>query len=225
MSSSRQVFVTGGTGYIGSRLVTTLLARGHRVRALVRAGSEGKLPRGAEPVIGSALDAATFRDSVAPCDTFVQLVGTPHPGPAKAHEFETIDLPSALAAADAARHARVAHVVYVSVAHPAPVMRAYQAVRIRGEAAITAIGIAATFLRPWYVLGPGHQWPRLLVPLYAIAKRVPAWRDGATRCGLVTIAQMLDALVFAVEQPATGIRVLDVPAIRAGAASGHRTKC
>jgi len=32
----RDVFVTGGTGYIGTRLIPALLARGHRVRALAR---------------------------------------------------------------------------------------------------------------------------------------------------------------------------------------------
>ena len=30
------VFVTGGTGYIGTRMIAALLQRGHAVRALVR---------------------------------------------------------------------------------------------------------------------------------------------------------------------------------------------
>ncbi|MBA3560476.1 MAG: NAD-dependent epimerase/dehydratase family protein [Gemmatimonadaceae bacterium] len=30
------VFITGGTGYIGSRLIDALLADGHTVRALAR---------------------------------------------------------------------------------------------------------------------------------------------------------------------------------------------
>ena len=44
------VFLTGGTGYMGQRLIPTLMARGHRVRALVRPGSERKLPDGATPI-------------------------------------------------------------------------------------------------------------------------------------------------------------------------------
>jgi nucleoside-diphosphate-sugar epimerase len=54
------VFVTGGTGYMGRALISALLARGYRVTALVRPGSEGKLPLGCASVAGSALDAATF---------------------------------------------------------------------------------------------------------------------------------------------------------------------
>src|SRR5438477_13214270 len=38
------VFVTGGTGYIGTPLIRMLLDRGHKVRALVRPSSDKKLP-------------------------------------------------------------------------------------------------------------------------------------------------------------------------------------
>ena len=45
--------------------------------------------------------------------------------------------------------------VYVSVAHPAPVMRDYIAARTEAEDAIRKARVNATILRPWYVLGPG----------------------------------------------------------------------
>ena len=77
-----------------------------------------------------------------------------------------------------------------------------------------ASGLAATVLRPWYVLGPGHRWPYGLIPLYWIAERMPSTREGARRCGLVTLGQILTALVRAVEEPATAVRVVTVPEIR-----------
>jgi len=103
------------------------------------------------------------------------------------------------------------------VAQPAPIMKAYVAVRAAGERLIAEAGLDATVLRPWYVLGPGHWWPILLVPAYAIARIVPATRDGARRLGLVSVKQMVQALVAVVEDgpPAGAVRVLDVPAIRA----------
>ena len=211
-----QVFVAGGTGYLGRAVIPKLAERGHRVRALARPGSEKKLPGGCEPVSGDALDEATFAARVAPADTYLQLVGVPHPSPAKAALFRSIDLASAKASARAAAGARVAHFVYVSVAHPAPAMRAYWEARSEAETYIREQRLDATILRPWYVLGPGHLWPYLLLPGYWIAERLPLTRlrDAARRLGLVTLDQMTAALVRAVESPASGIRVVEVPDIR-----------
>jgi len=208
------VFLTGATGYIGSRLSSRLLARGHSVRALVRRGSERKLPAGATPVFGDALSASSFASAVRAGETFVQLVGTPHPSPAKAAQFRAVDFVSASASIENAAKADVAHFIYVSVAHPAPAMRAYIEVRTQCEELLRATGMNATILRPWYVLGPGHRWPYALIPFYKIAEFVPSLRDGATRLGLVTLNQMLRALVAAVESQPSGIRVWEVPDIR-----------
>ena len=177
------VFITGGTGYIGRALIDALRERGHATHALVRPGSESKLPRDTVTVIGDALDASTFASAIPPGTTLVHLVGTPHPSPAKAAEFQRVDLTSIRATTAAARRADVRHLIYVSVAHPAPVMRAYIAARKEGERLVEACGIPATILRPWYVLGPGHRWPYLLVPVYAALRRFPATRSacGATR--------------------------------------------
>ena len=208
------MFIAGGTGYMGQRLILRLLERGHQVRALVRAGSGKKLPEGCTPVFGNALDGASYAAQVAPADTFVQLVGVAHPSPAKGAEFKRIDLPAGLGAVAAAKSVGIQHFVYLSVAHPAPMMRDYIAVRVECEDAIAAAGLNATILRPWYVLGPGHWWPYLIFPLYKVAELLPSTREGAQRLGLVTLEQMTSALTFAVENPAHGRRVVTVPEIR-----------
>ena len=153
----QRVFVAGGTGYLGRHVIPVLLARGHRVRALVRRGSEAKAPRGCEIVVGDPFDRATFADAIAPSDTFLQLVGVPHPSPSKARQFTDIDLRSALESIAAARESGVGHFVYVTVAQPAPVMQAYQQARRQAERALDGSGLRRAILRPWYVLGPGHR--------------------------------------------------------------------
>ena len=173
-----------GAAYMGQRLISRLLGRGHEVRALVRAGSEKKLPAGCIPVFGNALDGESYARQIAPADTFVHLVGVAHPSPAKAAEFRQVDLPSGLGAIAAAKSAGIQHFVYLSVAHPAPMMHAYIAMRSECEAAIESAGLNATILRPWYVLGPGHWWPYPLIPMYKIAELLPATREGARRLGL-----------------------------------------
>jgi uncharacterized protein YbjT (DUF2867 family) len=209
-----KVFVTGGTGYMGSRLIPLLVQRGHDVKALVRKGSETKLAAGIVPVIAEPLRMDSYTEQVRGADTFVHLIGVPHPSPAKAKQFRAIDLVSAQVAVKAARDAGIGHFIYLSVAQPAKMMQAFIAVRSEGERMIRDSGIPATFVRPWYVLGPGHRWAYVLLPFYWVCERLPATRESARRLGLVTIAQMLYTLVWAVENPADGVRILDVPRIR-----------
>jgi len=218
------VFVTGGTGYIGRPLIETLLVNGYRVHGLARPGSQTRLPPGVTTIIGDALNAATFMEAIPRGATLVHLIGTPHPSPAKAAEFRRVDLGSIRATTLAARHAGARHLIYVSVARPAPVMHAYIAVRTEGETLVRESGMAATILRPWYVLGPGHRWPYLLVPVYALLRWFPATRDSAQRLGLVTLAAMVAALAQAVDDaPASGVRVLEVPDIQRAFRPRHVT--
>lgn len=211
------ILITGGTGYLGRAVIPQLLASGHRVRALVRHGSKAKIPAGVEVVIGDPLVTESIASALEGCDTLVHLVGVPKPSPTKARLFREIDLVSIEAAVAAAVRARPRpHLVYLSVAQPAPVMRAYVAVRERGESVIRAHGLSATLLRPWYVLGPGHRWPLLLLPAYAILRWIPSTRAAAERLGFVSLAQMVRSLNQAVEYPPAGIRVVEVPEIRSG---------
>ena len=97
-------------------------------------------------------------------------------------------------------------------------MKAYIEARAEGEALIRTSGLKhATILRPWYVLGPGRQWPRILRPVYWILERLPSKRETARRLGLLTEQEMTGALLSSVENPADGIKVLTVPEIKTAA--------
>lgn len=216
------VFLTGASGYIGRPVVTELLRRGHAVRALVRESSVGKLPKGAEAVIGDALDASTFASKIAPCDTFIQLVGVAHPSPAKAKEFRAIDLVSVRESVNAAMRAgTIRHFVYLSVAQPAPIMHDYIAVRAEGEQLIRDSGLHATFIRPWYVLGPGHRWPYFILPLYWFWSLLPTHRDTARRLYPVTLAQIVETICDAAEDLPMRPRIIEAPEMRGAASPIH----
>jgi uncharacterized protein YbjT (DUF2867 family) len=217
MPMPTDVLITGGTGYIGAHLIPVLLARDHRVRVLARPASIGRVPIGARPIFGDALSAESVQAAIRPGDTLIHLVGTPHPTPSKADEFEKVDLISIRASVAAAKSVGIAHLIYISVAQPAPVMRAYLWVRILGETMIREANLTATFLRPWYIIGPNHRWPVLIKPLYKLAESLPGTCATAKRLGLVTIDQMITAVVSAVENPplAGRQRIVDVPQIKA----------
>jgi nucleoside-diphosphate-sugar epimerase len=216
MATPFDILVTGGTGYIGRNLIPALLARGHRVRVLTREQSTKRVLEGATAIIGDALSESSVAASLRPNDTLIHLVGTPHPTASKADQFEKVDLVSIRASVNAARQVGIEHLVYVSVAHPAPMMQAYLWVRTLGETMIREAGLTATILRPWYVLGPGRQWPKLISPLYKVAEWFPGSRATAKRLGLVTIEQFINAIISSAENPPTRgqRRIVDVPAIK-----------
>lgn len=215
---TRTVFITGATGYIGTRLIKRLLRDRHSVIALVRKGSEHKVPEGAIIISGNPFDANSFQQHVPQNCVFVQLLGVAHPSPGKAQQFSEIDLKSVKASADAAAKAGAAHFVYISVAmSPSKLMFAYQQARKTGEQYCSDKKLNCSFIRPWYVLGPGHWWPVLLLPFYGLAEIVPSWRKQARARSLVTISQMLDTLVNVVQNDPMPLRVLEIKDIRSAA--------
>ncbi|WP_405600264.1 NAD(P)H-binding protein [Streptomyces sp. NBC_01410] len=62
MTNPENILVTGATGTVGRQVVTELLARGHRVRALTRDPAKAEFPAGVEVVRGDLTDP----DSLAP---------------------------------------------------------------------------------------------------------------------------------------------------------------
>ena len=73
---AREVFVTGGAGYVGSVLVPKLLALGHKVRIydLMLYGEHGVPKHENLSVIkGDIRDTAFFKKSIAGCDTIIHL--------------------------------------------------------------------------------------------------------------------------------------------------------
>ncbi len=202
----RSIFITGGTGYIGSGLIPLLIAKGFEVNALVRKGSENKLPDGCNIIYGNALDSNSFKENVKGCDIFIHLVGVSHPAPGKEKEFNEIDLVSIQESVKAATEAGIKQFIYLSVAEPAPVMKEFISVRKQGEEMIKRSGgMNAVIIKPWYVLGKGHYWPYLILPLYWLFMIIPPFSKTAKRLYPVKIKNVLNAIVYSVENPCEGV--------------------
>jgi len=211
----KTVFITGSTGYIGTRLIKALFKKDHHVIALTRYGSERKAPDGCSVVIGDPFEASTFQQYIPEDAVFVQLLGVSHPSPTKAEQFKQIDLRSVKASADAAATAGVVHFIYVSVSMvSSKIMEEYQHVRKDGEEYLLSKNLNCTFIRPWYVVGPGHWWPIFLLPFYGIAFLVPAWKQKVKGMGLVTISQMISTLVKAIESVPEKKRIIEIEEIK-----------
>jgi nucleoside-diphosphate-sugar epimerase len=71
-------FVTGGSGFIGGRLIERLRGDGYAVRALARSDTAAHKvrARGAEPVIGDLFDVATMRTGAEGCELAFHAAAT-----------------------------------------------------------------------------------------------------------------------------------------------------
>jgi nucleoside-diphosphate-sugar epimerase len=69
------VFLTGGTGFIGSVLTRELVARGHAVRVLARSSESASAARalGAEPIDGDLLREGPWQSAASAADHVVHL--------------------------------------------------------------------------------------------------------------------------------------------------------
>lgn len=204
---NKNIFLTGGTGYIGSSLIPELERINFTVTSLVRKGSESKLTGAGRIVTGNALDESSYSGFVKGCDTFIHLVGAKIPLTGMKDKFNSVDLVSVQEAVKSALKSDVSHFIYLSVAHPAPVMKDYIKVRIKGEELLSQSGMNVSFIRPWYVLGPGHNWPYVLMPFYRLFEAIPFTKDTAKRLGLVKLNQITNCIVSAVNNPPSGIRI------------------
>jgi uncharacterized protein YbjT (DUF2867 family) len=207
------VFITGGTGYIGSRLIRELVKKKYQVNALARNDSGKVFPKEVNVVSGNALDASTFADKIVPSKIFIHMVGVAHPSPRKKQQFVDIDLKSVQESVRAARDKGIEHFIYISVA-PSNIMKDYSDARMEGEKLIYEKFSKATFIRPFYVLGPGHYWPLVLTPVFKLLSLSKSGRRKAEKLGLVWIGQMINTLLWTVENPADAIRILEVEDIK-----------
>jgi nucleoside-diphosphate-sugar epimerase len=109
--------VTGGTGFVGSRLAAFLAARGVRVRAVVRrSGDHPNLGgSGIEQVVGDFTDAATARAACAGMDVVVHCAASLADDLGEIRRVNVAGTAGLVAAARAAGCRRFVHISTVSV--------------------------------------------------------------------------------------------------------------
>src|SRR5437667_11900302 len=114
MAAKKIAFVTGGSGFIGGRLIERLRGDGWAVRALARSPSSAQKVRavGAEPVEGDLDDGAAMRTGAEGCD--VAFHAAAHLGEWGSREdFERVNVGGTRNVLTACREAGVRRFVHV----------------------------------------------------------------------------------------------------------------
>ena len=227
MSNQRPTLVTGATGFVGSAVARVLLARGHRVRVMVRPTSDRRNLAGldVEIVIGDLTDPASLACAVAGCRYLAHVAADYRIWVPDPEAMLRANLDGSVAMLRAAAAAGVERSVYCSSVaalglnadgtpanETTPVQEAglvgiYKRSKYRAEQAVLELarqGQDIVIVNPAAPVGPRDIKPtptgRMI--LDAAAGRVPAFID--TGLNVVHVDDVAEGHALALERGKTG---------------------
>jgi uncharacterized protein YbjT (DUF2867 family) len=152
------VAVVGAAGRTGVPVVEQLVARGYKVRALVRdvAAAQGKLPAGVELVAADVRDPNSLAPALKGAKYVISTIGAgggpkadPTNGPREIDHLGVANLAKVSKAAGVKQLVLVSSSSVTKAAeNPTPFMRPILAAKFEGEQALRASGVPYTVVRP-----------------------------------------------------------------------------
>lgn len=194
---TRTIAVTGGSGFLGSAIISLLLAGGDRVRALARKPLDRPCTDGLSEIPGSLEDPSALMRLAEGADAVIHCAGLTHAR--REREFFAANAAGAgrVAAAAAAAGARLVHVS--SIAARQPEISAYARSKREGEDAVAAAGGRWAALRAPALYGPGD---RATLPYFRLVKSgfAPEPRaDPEPRASILYVEDAAQAAIAAID--------------------------
>ena len=208
----RRVFLTGGGGFIGSRLLPALLAREYPVVVLDRSGRIGD--RGLLPetriVRGDLLAPDSYRGALASTDIVVHLAAST--GRAPSDEHWRVNAVGTETLINECRAAGVHGMVVVSsIATTFGDLEGYPyaQAKLYAERAVGASGLPHIVVRPTMVLGPGSPILAALARL-ALLPAIPIFGTGRTLVQPVHVDDVVGVILAVLERQRFSNETIDV---------------
>lgn len=215
-----RVFLTGGSGFVGSAVLSELLARGYSVNALTH---HGKLPASSpelREIHGDLFDPATLNSAIAGCDAVIHLIGIIMEKPSKGITFERMHFEATQQMVDAAKRNDVRRYIQMSALGTRPDgISDYHRTKWKAEQYVRESGLNWTIFRPSLIHGPGGfmqmeaKWARKSAPPFVAMPYFGKGPLGLSGSGLLQPVHVQDvarAFVQAIDTPASIHKTYDL---------------
>ena len=207
-----KILVTGGTGFVGPKVVHALRAAGHEVRALVRRPERGRRLAGwgVELATGDVTDPASLRAALDGCTHVVHLVAIIAGRP---EDFDRVMIRGTRSLVAAARDAGVERFVLMSALGTSEETRdtvPYFGAKWQMEHAVRESGLDWVIVRPSFVFGrDGGVLPTFLKQV-RYSPVVTVVGPGLQRSQPIWVEDVAATFARAVDHPGARDRLLEI---------------
>ncbi|QQE76766.1 complex I NDUFA9 subunit family protein [Alicyclobacillus sp. SO9] len=199
------VFVTGGTGYVGNRIVDSLLHDGHQVTLLQRPGTTRPTPYDVKIVHGDLFSSQTLTRGLAGADAVVHLVGIIRERKRQGITMQRIHVEGTKRIVEAATASNVPRILHMSaLGARLNAVSAYHKSKWEAEGIVRTSGLQYTIFRPSVVYGKGGPGPEFLGQLTDLVRSAPVTPvigDGHFLLQPISVETVAAAFVNALDRP------------------------
>ncbi len=209
-----RVFVTGGSGFVGSAVIEELTSRGCAVNALVNRRALDRPGELVRSITGGLFDDRALDEGMAGCKAVIHLVGIIMERPSRGVTFERMHVEGTRRVVDAASRNGIKRFVHMSALGSRPdAVSIYHRTKYRAEEYVRASDLDWSIIRPSFIHGPGGEFvqmqakwargkapPFLFMPYFG---RGALGLGGAGRLQPVYVRDVARAFVDAIENPKT----------------------
>jgi len=198
----KKVFLTGGTGFLGSEILRELVKNNFKVKVLVHFRKPAVSSKLVEISDGDMFDLNSLTKSMKGCDAVVHVAGLVNENPSRGLTFEKVHVDASNNLIIAAKKNGIERFIHTSTIVAKQKGKRYQTTKYKGEQLVRNSDLTYTIFRPTIIFGKGDKFTNGLIKMMRF-RIVPYFGDGNHRFQPVSVKTVAKAFAKAINSKKT----------------------